>query len=324
MLGATRQGRASAPHSGRVLVHGSSARQRQLLLRRCGDWTRCGTMRRKEPDALAVWASGVRVPWSADWRADASCEGGTDDIRGEGCDRHEPRPSLDALGAFRGRGAGPLQGVRRGARIPRESFQPILAGAGQETPDGSPELASPRTPGTRRCRHGSRVPSPNRGASCVPFCCPQPPSPRPESVSRPRTFPGTADGAGPSPNLPAGRPLRNSPGALRLPLPWTEWAGVRRSEADCVSPAGGCAPHTPIPDEHAQAVSVDAGIPRRAALAHPPALGFLSCGGAAPTPPAGSAARPQPSRAPRLSLSLQRRGGVGLVELQRPRPDLVD
>ena len=169
---ASRRGRAPAPQSGRVLVHSSSARQRQLLLRRCGDWTRCGTMRRKEPDALAAWASGVRVPWSADWRADASCEGGTDDIRGEGCDRHEPRPSLDALRAFRGRGAGPLQGVRRGARIPRESFQPVLAGAGQETPDGSPELASPRTPGTRRRRHGSRVPSPNRGASRAPFLLP--------------------------------------------------------------------------------------------------------------------------------------------------------
>ena len=176
---ASRRGRAPAPHSGRVLVHSSSARQRQLLLRRCGDWTRCGTMRRKEPDALAAWASGVRVPWSADWRADASCEGGTDDIRGEGCDRHEPRPSLDALRAFRGRGAGPLQGVRRGARIPRESFQPVLAGAGQETPDGSPELASPRTPGTRRRRHGSRVPSPNRGASRASFLLPAGTAPSP-------------------------------------------------------------------------------------------------------------------------------------------------
>ena len=64
-------------------------------------------------------------------------------------------------------------------------------------------------------------------------------------------------------------------------------------------------PH-PIPDERAQAATVDAGIPRWAATgcaapsgsisAHPPALHFSFCGGFAPTPPRrdGSAAGTQP------------------------------
>ena len=88
---------------------------------------------------------GVRnpSPWVCLWRADASCEGGADDIRGEEWDRHESRPSLDVVRAFGWRGPGSLQGLWRGTRIPREPVQPVPARSGQETPDGPPELASP-------------------------------------------------------------------------------------------------------------------------------------------------------------------------------------
>ncbi len=58
----------------------------------------------------------------------------------------------------------------------------------------------------------------------------------------------------------------------------------RGPEGRRASSAGGCAPHAPIAEEHAQGASVDAGIPRRAALAHPPALGVSICGGCAPRP----------------------------------------
>ena len=47
---------------------------------------------------------------------------------------------------------------------------------------------------------------------------------------------------------------------------------------------GGCAPHAPIRDEPAL----------RAALAHPPTLGILFCGGFAPTPPSGLAGGTRP------------------------------
>ena len=75
---------------------------------------------------------------------------------------------------------------------------------------------------------------------------------------------------------------------------------------------GGCAPHTPIPDERAQGAPADAGIPRRAALAHPPTLGFSFCGGKAPTPPSGPAAATQPEG--------KRVSPVG-ASPPRPRPD---
>ncbi len=128
---------------------------------------------RRTPTPYAAWAPGVRVPGPADGGLMHRARGGADDIAGEEWNRHGPRPSLDALRAFGWRGAGPLQGLRRGTRIPREPVQPVLAGAGQEASDGPPELASPRTPGTReRRRRASRVPSPNRGASRAPSCCP--------------------------------------------------------------------------------------------------------------------------------------------------------
>ena len=81
--------------------------------------------------------------------------------------------------------------------------------------------------------------------------------------------------------------------------------GVRR-----VSFVGGCAPHAPIPDEHAL----------RAALAHPPALGCSFSGGCAPTPPGDPLHAAQSSR-PSRPLSLGREGGgEGHVELPRTRP----
>ena len=79
-------------------------------------------------------------------------------------------------------------------------------------------------------------------------------------------------------------------------------AGQGAFEGRRASPVGGCAPHTPIPDERAL----------RAALAHPPALGFSFCGGAAPTPPLGPAAATQPE-AKRVS-------SVG-AQPPRPRSD---
>ena len=61
------------------------------------------------------------------------------------------------------------------------------------------------------------------------------------------------------------------------PTPPTGWQRPRGPEAERVLSVGGCAPHAPIPEEHAL----------RAALAHPPALGASFCGGCAPTPPPG-------------------------------------
>ena len=52
--------------------------------------------------------------------------------------------------------------------------------------------------------------------------------------------------------------------------------GPTPSEGDRASPAGGCASHTPIPDERAARL-----------WARPPALGCSFCGGYAPTPPNG-------------------------------------
>ena len=67
----------------------------------------------------------------------------------------------------------------------------------------------------------------------------------------------------------------------------------------CPSPssAGGCAPHTPIPEERAHGRVVDARDTSqgRSGPTHPPS-DFLSVGGSAPTPPARIARRPPRGR----------------------------
>ena len=61
-------------------------------------------------------------------------------------------------------------------------------------------------------------------------------------------------------------------------------AAARPARTD---PVGGCAPTPPSRTSTRTVVSRTREIPRRAALAHPPALGCSFCGGCAPTPPPG-------------------------------------
>ena len=92
-------------------------------------------------------------------------------------------------------------------------------------------------------------------------------------------------------------------------------------------------PPTPIPEEHAQAASVDAGIPRRAAPAHPPAPDSSFMWGAVSIATRGDLAgppRPRPndggvSRIPRCPLLLlawrgSRTALDGRAEARRPSP----
>ena len=72
------------------------------------------------------------------------------------------------------------------------------------------------------------------------------------------------------------------------------------------SSAGGCAPHTPIPEERAHGRVVDARDTSQGRAAHPPPSDFLSVGAEPPRPRPD---RPPAATRPSGSLSLGREGG---------------
>ena len=105
---------------------------------------------------------------------------------------------------------------------------------------------------------------------------------------RPAPSPLAGEGGGEGLRRP---PATSHRGRILLPLPSRERAGVRGSgprrptslRGQARVSCGGLRPPHPHP-----------GRARCAALAHPPALGILVCGGYAPTPPSGSAGGAQP------------------------------